>query len=95
MTDRVVRIGGASAFFGDSPQGTPQLLSASVGLDYLVYDSLSESVVGRLGTQARANPETGYVKRFIDLQLGPHLKEIAERGISAPTRCAPGSLSSA
>jgi hypothetical protein len=96
MTDRVVRIGGASAFFGDSPQGTPQLLSDPGGLDYLVYDSLSESVVGRLGTQARANPETGFVKRFIDLQLGPSLKEIAERGIKvitnsgglAPEKCA-------
>jgi hypothetical protein len=96
MTDRVVRIGGASAFFGDSPQGTPQLLSASVGLDYLVYDSLAESVMGRLGSQARRDPEAGFVKRFIDLQLGPHLKEIAERGIKvitnsgglAPEKCA-------
>jgi len=96
MTDRVVRIGGASAFFGDSAQGVPQLLSASGGLDYLVFDSLSESVMGNLARAAKADPQTGFVKRFIDLQIGPYLKEIAERGVKIitnsgglqPARCA-------
>jgi hypothetical protein len=96
MTDRAVRIGGAAAFFGDSAHSVPQLLSAREGLDYLVFDSLSESVMGGLSRQASADPELGYAKRFIDLQVGPYLKEIAERGVKiitnsgglAPEKCA-------
>jgi hypothetical protein len=96
MTVRAVRIGGAAAFFGDSVHSVPQLLSAKDGLDYLVFDSLSESVMGGLFNQAKADPEGGWAKRFVELQVGPYLKEIAERGVKiitnsgglAPAKCA-------
>jgi hypothetical protein len=96
MTDKVVRIGGAAAFFGDSAHSVPQLLSAKDGLDYLVFDSLSESVMGGLSRQEKADPQAGWAKRFIELQVGPYLREIAARKIKiitnsgglAPERCA-------
>ena len=40
MTDTILRIGGASGFWGDAARATPQLLSV-VGLDYIVYDYLA------------------------------------------------------
>ena len=96
MTDKAVRIGGAAAFFGDSAHSVPQLLSAKDGVDYLVFDSLAESVMGGLARQAQADVEAGWAKRFISLQVGPYLKEIAERGTRivansgglAPGKCA-------
>jgi hypothetical protein len=77
--DKVVKIGGGSAFFGDSSMATPQLLAA--GVDYLVYDNLSESVTGTLARQMRADPEAGWVTRFIDVLIGPHLAEIQNAGV--------------
>lgn len=80
MTGKAVRIGGAAAFFGDSAHSVPQLLSAKGGVDYLVFDSLAESVMGGLARQAQADAGAGWAKRFIDLQVGPYLREISERG---------------
>ncbi len=41
MADKVLRIGGASGFWGDAARATPQLLQVE-GLDYLAYDYLAE-----------------------------------------------------
>ncbi|HEY3696803.1 acyclic terpene utilization AtuA family protein [Phenylobacterium sp.] len=93
-----MRIGGAAAFFGDSAHSVPQLLGARDGLDYLVFDSLSESVMGGLSRQMRADPQAGWARRFVDLQVGPYLKEIAERGIRIVTNAgglAPGTCAEA
>jgi hypothetical protein len=77
--DRVVRIGGAGGFFSDSALNVPQLIQA--GVDYLVFDSLSESVMGRLGPQAASDPNGGWLGRFLDAQIGPFLGEIAQRRV--------------
>ena len=42
----VIRVGGASGFWGDSAIATPQLLAAP--LDYLVYDYLAETTLAIL-----------------------------------------------
>ncbi|WP_246152418.1 acyclic terpene utilization AtuA family protein [Sphingomonas montanisoli] len=81
MADRIVRIGGASAAANDTSLGVTQFLSAEPPIDYMVFDLLAESVVGRMGRLKLADPNAGYVAGFIDRMIGPHLRAIHERGI--------------
>jgi hypothetical protein len=52
VSDKIIRIGGASGYWGDSAMATPQMLDAG-GIDYLVYDYLAglirNPVARRLG----------------------------------------------
>ena len=80
MADKIVRIGGASAFIIDSATATPQLLREG-RLDYLVYDFLAEGSMGMLARFQAADPAGGYAPDFIDVHVGPHLPEILRRGI--------------
>ena len=80
MTDKLLRIGGASGFWGDAARATPQLL-ASEGLDYLVYDYLAEITMSIMA-RARAKDENkGYATDFVSAAMKPNLATIAERGI--------------
>jgi hypothetical protein len=81
MSERIVRIGGATAAVNDSPMGIVQFLSDDVELDYMVFDLLAESVVGRLARQRLDDPSAGYVKAFVDNLAGPHLRRILERKV--------------
>lgn len=81
MDERIVRIGGATAAVNDSAMGVAQFLRDDVALDYIVFDLLAESVVGRLARQRLDDPEAGYVRAFVDTLAGPHLRRIRERGI--------------
>ena len=78
MSDRVVRIGGGSAFFVDSALATPQLLAA--GVDYIIYDYLAEGSMGLFGRMRAADPESGFPADFLDVHVGPYLAEIALTG---------------
>lgn len=80
MTDKVLRIGGASGFWGDAARATPQLLSAAK-LDYIVYDYLAEITMSIMA-RARAQDETkGYALDFVTAAMKPNLATIAKRGI--------------
>jgi hypothetical protein len=79
-TDRIVRIGGASAFLVDSALAVPQLLESGV-LDYLIFDYLAEGSMGLLGRLQAADPAGGFGADFLTVHVGPHLKEIARQGI--------------
>ena len=80
MTDTVLRIGGASGFWGDAARATPQLLSV-VGLNYIVYDYLAEITMSIMA-RARAKDELkGYASDFVSAAMKPNLSVIAERGI--------------
>ncbi len=80
MTDKVVRIGGASGFWGDAARATPQLLNSD-GLDYIVYDYLAEITMSIMA-RARAQDETrGYALDFVTAAMKPNLATIAARGI--------------
>jgi hypothetical protein len=78
MADRLLRIGGASGAWGDSPRAVPQLLTAPV--DYLMMDYLAEVSMSLLARAKMKDPASGFPPDFIGY-LKPHLGEIAQRGI--------------
>lgn len=80
MSDTLLRIGGASGFWGDAARATPQLLNVE-GLDYIVYDYLAEITMSIMA-RARAKDEAkGYASDFVSAAMKPNLTLIAERGI--------------
>ena len=79
--DRVIRIGGACGFWGESPSATSQLLVEG-NLDYIVYDYLAEITMSILARARAANPELGYATDFVSAVLEPNLGEIAKQGVT-------------
>ena len=80
MSDKIVRIGGASGFWGDSRVGAPQLV-ASGGIDYLVFDYLAETTMAILAAARAKKPELGYATDFVDVAMRSVLRDVAARGI--------------
>lgn len=80
MAGKIVRIGGASGFWGDSMVGAPQLV-ASGGVDYLVFDYLAETTMAILAAARAKKPEMGYATDFVDTAMRQVLPEIMTRGI--------------
>ncbi|HSV44840.1 MAG TPA: acyclic terpene utilization AtuA family protein, partial [Ramlibacter sp.] len=78
MTERIVRIGGASGAWGDSPRAVGQLLSTEV--DYLIMDFLAEVTMSLLARARLKDPEAGFPPDFIGY-LKPHLATLAQRKI--------------
>ena len=79
--EKLVRIGGASAFLVDSALAVPQLLRAG-GLHYLIFDYLAEASMGLLGRMQALDPKGGFGTDFLTVHVGPHLQEvIARQGI--------------
>ena len=75
MSERLVRIGGASGAWGDSPRAIPQLLRSKV--DYLVMDYLAEVTMSLLARARMKDPAAGFPLDFVDY-LHEVLPEIAE-----------------
>ena len=82
MSERLVRIGGASGAWGDSPMAIPQLLTSK--LDYLMMDYLAEVTMSLLARARLKDPSAGFPPDFI-AYLKPHLAEIMRRGIRIVT----------
>ncbi len=78
--DKVIRIGGATASFSDTALSVPQLLAAG-SLDYLIFDYLAEGSMGIFGRMQTADPALGYGADFLNVHVGPHLREIASSGV--------------
>ncbi len=74
-SDKVIRIGGGSAFFIDSAMAVPQLLGA--GVDYIILDYLAEGAMGMMGRMRLADPDSGFPSDFMDVHVGPLLALIA------------------
>lgn len=78
--DRIVRIGGASGFWGDSSVGAPQLV-ASGQIDYLVFDYLAELTMSILAGARLKKPEAGYATDFVSVAMKAVLKDVVAKGI--------------
>ncbi len=77
---KIVRIGGASGFWGDSALAAPQLVNGAE-LDYLTFDYLAELTMSILARNRAKNPEAGFADDFVDGAMRGVLRDVASRGI--------------
>ena len=82
-SDRKVRIGCSSGFWGDTPTAVPQLVYGG-NIQYLVSDYLSEITMSLLVAARNKNPQLGFTPDFLE-SVAPHLAEIKRRGIRIVT----------
>ena len=80
MAEKIVRIGGASGFWGDSPEGARQLI-LSGEVDYVVFDYLAEITMSLLGRARAKDPDAGFAPDFISDVIRPFGRVIADRGL--------------
>ncbi|HEU4374458.1 MAG TPA: acyclic terpene utilization AtuA family protein, partial [Telluria sp.] len=80
MGKQIVRIGGASGFWGDSATGAVQLVQSGQ-VDYLVFDYLSELTMSLLATARLKSPALGYATDFVAVAMRAVLKDAMARGM--------------
>jgi hypothetical protein len=80
MAQKIVRIGGASGFWGDSSVAAPQLVQRGQ-VDYLVFDYLAELTMSILAAQRAKEPALGYATDFVTVTMKAILGDVAAQGI--------------
>ncbi len=81
---KVVRIGGAGGFLGDSSVAAPQLLKGGK-LDYMILDYLAEATMSSLGQLKAARPDQGYARDFTEWVWKDNLQELKAQGVKIIT----------
>lgn len=79
MSERIIRIGGASGFWGDSPEASMQL--AQAGVDYIIFDYLAEVTMAIMARARAKDPALGYATDFVRPVMAALLPGLAGSGL--------------